>query len=57
MGREVSRLNSEIQGYQESYLELQAQSYRKVAYWQAVRLTIQLIIYLLEIAKSPAIAR
>ena len=57
MGTEASRLNSEIQGYIENYAWLYVLIYRKDLFWNVLKLMIQRIIYQLEIAQSPAIAR
>ena len=57
MGTEASRLNSEIQGYIENYEWLLVLIYRKDPFWYVLKLMIQWIIYQLEIAQSPAIAR
>ena len=57
MGTEASRLNSEIQRYIEKYAWLLVLIYRKDPFWYVLKLMIQRIIYQLEIAQSPAIAR
>ena len=57
MGREVSRLNSGIQGYIENCSCFMGLIYRKRPVWKAEKYMIRRIIYLLENAQSLAIAR
>jgi len=57
MGTEATRLNSGIQGSNENYSRLKSLIYRKDPFWCAVKYMIHQIIYLLQNAQSPAIAR
>ena len=57
MGTKASCLNSGIQGYKENYSWLKALIYRKNLFWDTEKYMIQKIIYLIENAQSPDIAR